>query len=208
MKNFMLQEDVINVEERIKQFEELTGSELLIVMAKSADEYPAASMRFGLIGGFSITFIFSLFFEFYHGYYWPIFMLFSCLLMTLLGKIDWVKRSALSDIEINRETSEKAIELFHTIGSSKVSHKVTAMIMVSLLERRVIVLVDEILKKEVTQAKLDELVSIMRPYFKTGDMAQGLVKSIEVLEQKILTDFNGRVTQVNHNELSNKIRFL
>jgi uncharacterized membrane protein len=208
MKILMLQEDVIHVEERVKKFEDLTGCELLIVMARSSDEYPAASMRFGLIMGFAVTFIFSLFFEFHNGYFWPLFMLFICIGMTFLGKIDWIKRCALSDIESSRETTEKAIELFHTIGSSKVSHKVSAMIMVSILERKVIVLVDETLKKEMTQTELDELVNIMKPYFKSGDMPSGLIKSIEVLEQKILADFGGKVSQVNHNELSNQIRFL
>ena len=116
-------------------------------------------------------------------------MLVLTLLMVWIGHFPWAKKFALSDLEVERECLEKAVECFHTLGTSKVSHKVTAMIMVSVLERKIFVLVDEKLKSEITQAELDELVEIMKEHFKEGNMGLGFVQSIESLEQKILKDF-------------------
>lgn len=208
MNNLLMQEDIKLIESSIRSFEEKTGCELLVVHAKSADAYPGATWRFGLIGGLVITFIFSLFFDFHHSVLWPITTFIVTLFMVWVGHFAWAKKFALSDAEVNREFHEKAIEYFHTLGTSKVSHKVTAMIMVSLLEKRVAVLVDEKLKSEITQEELNELVDIMTRHFKAGNMAMGFVQSIESLEQKILKDFNGKVSEVNPSELADQIHFV
>lgn len=196
------------IESRIKKFEISTGCELLLILAKSSDQYPAASWRFGILSAFSLTFIFSLFFEFHSGYLWPIFMLLTTLLMAWIGKFSLPKKLALSKIEIDRECFEKAVELFHTLGTTKVSHKVTAMIMVSALERKITVLVDETLKTHISQAELDELVQIMKHHFKLGNMAQGFIQSIDGLEAKILKDFGGKVSDICASELKDQIHFI
>lgn len=208
MKNIIIQEDVNLIEKRLKEFEANTGCELLLVFARSSDVYPGASWRFALLAGFSLTFVFSLFFEFEHGYMWPVTMLLISIAMLWVGHFDWARRLALSDLETERESSEKAIEYFHTLGTSKVSHKVTAMIMVSVLERKIMVLVDEKLKSQITQPELDELVTIMQKHFREGHMGLGFIKSIESLEQKILKDFGGKVSDVNPSELKDQIHFL
>lgn len=208
MQQFMLQEDIKLIEDRLKQFEANTGCELLLVCAQSSDLYPGASWRFGVIAGFVLTFIFSLFFEFHHGYLWPVSMILITAVMVWVGHFSWAKKFALSDLEVDRESFEKAVELFHTLGTSKVSHKITAMIMVSILEKKIYVLIDDFLKKEITQPELDELVEIMKKHFKSGNMGLGFVASIESLEQKILKDFNGKVSNTPPSELCDKIHFL
>jgi uncharacterized membrane protein len=84
----------------------------------------------------------------------------------------------------------------------------TAMIMISRLERNIQVLVDEELRKEITQQELDELVIVMREHFKTGHMALGLCASIEKLESKIVLDFGGKLNTKFSSELPNKIHFI
>ena len=59
MRNILIQDDVALVEDRLKQFESKTGCELLLVITNASDPYPGASWRFGLIGGFIISLIFS-----------------------------------------------------------------------------------------------------------------------------------------------------
>ncbi len=208
MKTFITQEDTKLIEDRLVKFEANTGCELLLVLARASDLYPAASWRFGVLAGAALTFAVSLFVDLHHGYLWPLAMLTTTLLMVWLGHFDGPKRLALSELETERETAEKAVECFHTLGTSRVTHKVTAMIMVSILERKITVLVDEKLKSKITQAELDELVDIMRGHFRAGRMDLGFTKSIESLEEKILKDFGGRVSEVNPGELSDKIHFL
>lgn len=208
MKEILLQEDIKEIEKRLKQFETNTGCELLLILAGSSDQYPGASLRFGMIAGFILTFIFSLFFEFHHGYWWPLVMLLFTLIMVWVGHFDWAKKLALTDAETDRETFEKAVECFHTMGTSKVSHKVTAMIMVSVLEKKIIVLVDEKLKSQISQGELDELITIMKKHFSEKHMGLGFTQSIESLEHKILKDFGGKVSDINPDELDDKIHFL
>jgi uncharacterized membrane protein len=208
MKNILMQEDIQLVESRLKQFEANTGCELLLIVAKSSDEYPAASWRFGVIGGFLLVFTFSLFLEFHHGYIWPLVLLGITLFMTWVGHFPWAKKMTLNDIEVNRECAEKAVEYFHTLGTSKVSHKVTAMILVSILERKITVLVDEKLKAEITQEELNELIEIMKKHFKDGNMGLGFIQSIDSLEQKIVKDFGGKVSSINPSELKDQIHFV
>jgi len=207
MKEILIQDDIKLVEARLKQFELNTGCELLLILAKNSDEYPGAAWRFGVLSSFIITFIFSLFFEFHHAYFWPLSMLILIILMVWVGHFSWTKRLALSDLEVQRECMEKAIEYFHSLGTSKVSHKVTAMIMVSVLERKIIVLVDEKLKSRISNIELDELVVIMQKNFREGNMGLGFIQSIESLEQKILKDFGGKVSDINPSELKDQIIF-
>jgi uncharacterized membrane protein len=208
MKLIMRQDDIELVESRIKTFEDQTGCELLVVVARESDQYPAAVWRFSFISTFISIFIFSLFYEFHYAFIWPLAFGGLSLIMLYVGRLKWPKQLSLSDIETDRETEEKALEVFHTLGTSKVSHKVTAMIMVSLLERKIFVLVDEKLKEQITQEEIESLISLMKMSFKQGNMTQGLLESITSLEKKVLQDFNGRITEFTANELSNKIHFI
>lgn len=208
MREILIQDDVKLVETRLKQFEAATGCELLIVITNASDPYPAAPWRFGVVSGFMLSLLFAYYFEFHQVLLWPVSFFLVTLLMTWIGHFDWAKKYALAEWEVARECREKAIELFHSLGTSKTTQKVTAMIMISVLERRIEVLVDEKLKSEITQAELDELVDIMKKHFVKGHMGIGLVQSIESLEVKILKDFGGKVSSISPTELKDTIHFL
>ncbi len=208
MREILIQDDIKLVEDKLKQFEMNTGCELLLVLAKSSDEYPGATWRFGILSSFIVTFIFSLFFEFQHGYLWPLFLMALTIFFVWIGHFSWAKKIALSDIEVHRECMEKSIEYFHTLGTSKVTHKITAMIMVSVLERKIMVLVDEKLKDKISQNDLDGLVFNMQMHFKNGNMGLGFIQSIESLEQKIIKNFEGKIGDINPSELSDLIHFV
>ncbi len=204
----MNQKEIEAVETRMKKFEENTGCELLLVVANASDPYPAASLRFGFISGFLISLTFSYYLEFHHSLLWPISFFLTVLLMSWVGKHPWAKKFALSSWEIDRECKEKAIEFFHNLGTSQVAHKVTAMIMISVLEKRVEVLVDQTLKTKINHEELDRLIEIMLPHFSRGNIGEGFLQSIDELELKILSSFGGKVTENNHFQLKDKIEFI
>lgn len=208
MRNILIQDDVQLVQDCLQKFENTTGCELLLVVAASSDPYPAAPVRFGLVAAFIISFVFSLYFEFHHAWIWPVSFFLTAIFMTWVGHFSWIKRFALSDWEIDRETKEKSIECFHTLGTSKVSHKITAMIMVSVLEKKIHVLVDEELKQKINQTDLNTLVELMKKNFKEGNMALGFVHSINSLEEKLLTAYSGKVSSTQSSELSDTIHFI
>lgn len=208
MKYFIEQKDIKIIEEKIKKFEEATGCELLLVVSNASDPYPGASFRFGITATLILLFIFSYYFEFHHAVLWPLSFLVLILVTTWIGSFPWAKRLTLSSWEVDRETLEKATEHFHTLGTSKVEHKVTAMISISVLERKIHVLIDETLKEKIDQKELDHLVEIMKNHFKQHKMVSGFIESIETLEKKILEEFNGKVSNVNSSELIDTIHFI
>ncbi len=208
MREILIQDDVKLVESKIKSFETSTGCELLIVVANASDPYPGASWRFGVVTNFFLAFIFSHYLDFHHSYLWPLSFFTLTLLMTWVGHFSWAKRFALSRWEIERECKEKALEYFHTLGTSQVSHKVTAMIMISTLEKRIQVLVDDELKAKISQNDLAELVEMMKGHFKQGNVGLGLVQSIQILEDKILKAWNGKVSEVSPDELKDSVQFI
>lgn len=207
MRSIIIQDDVKLVEARLKQFEDRTGCELLLVVANSSDPYPGATFRFGIISTFIIALVFTYYLEFHHAYLYPLSFFALTLLMSYVGHFPWAKRLALSEWEVERETAEKALEYFHTLGTTKVSHKVTAMIMVSVLEKKIHILVDEKLKEQLDQSELQELVAIMQKHFKAGNMGLGFIQSIDSLEEKILLDFGGKINNLGSSELKDIIHF-
>lgn len=208
MRNILIQDDLKLVEDRLKQFESRTGCDLLLVITDYSDPYPAASLRFGLVGAFVVSLAFSYYLEFHDSWMWPIFFLVLSLILTWVGHFSWAKRLALSDWETDRECREKAIEYFHTLGTSKVSHKVTAMIMLSTLEKNIQVLIDEKLKTHIDQHELAELIKLMSGHFKEGNIGLGLTQSIQRLEDKIMAEFGGRVSNATVSELSDIVHFI
>ncbi len=208
MRNILIQDALKLVEDRLKQFESRTGCDLLLVITDYSDPYPAASLRFGVVGAFVVSLAFSYYLEFQDSWMWPLFFLVLSLVLTWIGHFSWAKRLALSDWETDRECKEKAIEYFHTLGTSRVSHKVTAMIMLSSLEKNIQVLIDEKLKTHIDQIELQELIKLMSAHFKQGNIGLGLIQSIDRLEHKILNDFGGKVSETSPSELSDTVHFI
>lgn len=208
MEAVLSQAELSAVETKIKEFELSTGCEMLLVVAKAADHYPAASMRFGLWAGLVVTLIFSNYFHFQEGYLWPVSFFAIAWICIWIGQYPLFKRLGLSENETDRECQEKAIELFHTLGSSKVTHKVTAMIMVSALERNIQVLVDQRIKEQISQNEIDDLVIIMQKHFKAGNLKDGLIASMQSLEDKILRDFGGKASNASPSELKDTVVFI
>lgn len=204
----MHKDDIFLIEERLKVFEMNTGCDLLLVVAKNSDQYAVAPWRFSVFSSCIALYIFSLYSNFSLPYYYPISFSLLLFLTYFIGKISFVKKIFVKDEEIDQECHEYAIKNFYQLGISKIAHKVTAMIMVSLWEKRISVLVDSTLKEKISQEELDELVDMMKIHFKKNDYRNGFIASIDSLEKKILKDFGGKVTELNVRELSDKVHFI
>lgn len=208
MKNILNITDIELVEDQIRTFEKNTGSDLLLIVADSCDPYPAAPWRFGFITTVIISFVFAYYIEFHHPLLWPSFFTLLLILCTWIGHFDWAKRLTLAQFEVERECSEKASELFHTLGTSQVEHQVTAMILISLLEKKIEVLVDKKLREKIEQKELDDLVKIIEQEFKRNKFAAGLIQSMKTLESKIISEFAGKVCDRTESELHDSIIFI
>lgn len=208
MKKLLNENDIKSVEQQIKEFETQTGSDLLLIIIDECDPYPAASWRFAFISSFITALVFSYYIEFHNPLLWPLFFFILMVITLFIGKFPWAKRLCLVPWEVRRETEEKAIELFHSLGTSKVSHQVTAMILISLLERDIEVLIDAKLKEKISSDDLEIVVQKMRDEFKEGHFREGLTDSIKILQDKITLRFNGKACQESNSELHDSIIFI
>ncbi len=201
------QDEISKIENQIKDFEFKTGTELLLVLTNQSDPYPGASLRFGFIVTFLVLLMTSYYIEFTHQFLWPVMFFITFLFFTWLGHFPFFKKMALSHLEMKRECKEKALEYFHTLGTNQVTHKTTVMIMISLLEKKIEVLIDEKIKEKIHQQDLDELIQVMSHHFKKSNFHEGISLSIEELERKILKSFSGKVLDSTSDLLSNTIHF-
>ena len=208
MNSMFKDEDIQILEKQLRSFEDNTGCDLLLVVANSSDQYATATWRLAFLSSFIVTLMLSIFFDLAHNYYWPLLFFFLTIIFLFLGNIAFLKNLLISDDEIDKRTYEKAVTYFYTLGVSQISHKVTVMIMLSLLEKKIILLIDEKLKEKISQKELDSLVSEMQFSFKKGAMQEGIMNCMLKLERKILLDFGGKVADTPLVELSDHIHFV
>ncbi len=200
------------IEKQLKNFEVTTGCDLLLVIAKNSDNYTSVTWKLTCLLTFLFLIPFSLFFDLAHSYYWPgLFLVTGHIFYFLMSRniirehlMPWF----LTDVEIDKRCADLAIQCFYTLGVSQVHHKVTVMLMLSLLEKKITLLIDEKLKEKITQQELDDLVAAMKFSFRKGAMKDGITNCITQLEQKILLDFGGKVINSKGVELSDRIHFL
>lgn len=202
------QTDLNKIESQISHFEEATGAELLVAVTKSSCDYQGPKLRFTIMASILTSFVVSIFFHFEHNYMWPILFAIFTTLYSIIAHLPFLTRWVTTHEEMEEETYKKAMLTFYTKGTSKVSHKVTALIFISHLEHKIQVLVDEKLKEKISENDLKELIELMRKEFKKNQFADGISASVKRFEERVLVEFSGKVIETNPAELCNRVQFV
>lgn len=196
------------VEARIKSFEENTGCELVVAIARESDPYPAAPLRFSFI----TTIIISLVATYYLSFHFDSILVLAQVVLILIfirvGNINWVKKRVLVDAEVEREVNEKAVETFHELCTTKTQHQVSTLLYFSLLEKQIRLLVDKDLNEKIEQTTLDKIVNNLSFEIKSKKFADGIIHSIDSIEVMVLEAFGQKLDQVPPNEIKNQIFWL
>lgn len=183
MKRFNTQE----ISEKIKRFEATTGFELIVAAAETSDPYPGANWRGGLILG---LFFSSLLLHFYalEPRSLEVLLVGAIILVsTIIVKFTGLSRVFHLNSETERETSEKAAELFSHFHSRDLGHEASVLLFFSFREHKIHLLVDSTLKQKLTQEDLLEIIGLIRLHFRSQHIALGIEKAIETLEAKVLS---------------------
>ena len=106
---------------------------------------------------------------------------------------------------MSREVKEKACELFFTKGLTNTESRVGIILLISLMERKIELVVDQKIKEKISQEILDQMIKTISVKFKKKDYVSGLSESIQFIQEKILVAFNGKIQDKKSNELSNLI---
>lgn len=196
--------DVTGIEKNIQKFEETTGYELIVAAAQSSDPYPGAAWRGGVLIGLLIA---GLVFHHYeiHPRSFEILATGVLIVAAVWGlRLSGLYRYFVMRGEAERETTEKAAEMFSHFQSQNLGHQASILMFFSLNEHKIHLLVDSELKDKLPQQDLNEIVALMAVHFKQGNYSTGLEASVATLEQKVLAKAGKRTSQAE-NHVANKV---
>lgn len=196
------------IKEKVVEFENNTGAELVVAIANESDPYPGAVMRLSLFFSLFATLLLAYIVEFAYAYIYVLAQFLFTFLFLPLGRINAIKHLALVDSEIDREVGEKALEVFFVHCSEKSSHSNEILLYTSMFEKKVEILVGKSLKEKLSQETLDSVVAIMKEDFAQKSYAQAYKRAISLLEEKVLEAFPEKVSEIRANELKNDILWI
>lgn len=193
------------LENKIGELETKSHVEVAVAIMRACDPYPAASLRFALIG----TFAFSLFlvssFTFAHPAYFVVMQFFVLICLGFLGKMYWAKQACLSQGEVEREVAEKANEIFFTMEMHELQSKSMILMLFSLQERRIKIIVGPALRGLVSDQDTDAILSVVQKEFKNKNYHQGIAQALDYIEQRVMAAAPQQRDKNASKHFSNKI---
>jgi putative membrane protein len=191
------------ISEAIKKVELRTSGEVVPMIVKESDLYPAAHFRLSLVIGLLFSFLC------YYGYDFqdPLVLIAvqipGMLLGYFLAYIPFFKRAFSSKAEMAEEVHQRAIEAFYKSEVSMTKNRTGILIFVSMLEHKIEVLADCGISDEVSTDYWNELVSHLGQKIAQGKLAEGMVQAIENCGEILSTHFPRKENDIN--EIADKL---
>lgn len=188
----------------IDEAETNSTSELVPMIVKTSDVYPAAHFRAAII----VSFLFSL------GLYMspfhiinPIWFLWiqipGLLLGYALGNIPFFTRLLITKKEIEYEVTQRAIEAFFEHGLHTTENHNGVLIFISLLERKIKIITDVNVKKKIDQKIWDDIIVDFTDKVHEGKFVDALKHSISAASSVLERNFPAEAGRKN--ELKNEL---
>lgn len=183
------EEDKKLISEAIKKAEGHTSGEILPVILKQSDFYPAAHFRLALVMGVLASIILYYNYDFDD----PIALIWVQFPGMILGYamafIPFFKRLFTTNSEMNEEVHQRAIEVYFENKVSMTRDRTGIMIFVSLLEHKVEVLADCGINEKVEKEYWNELVANLGSQIGTGKKIEGMISAIESCGNSLTKSF-------------------
>ena len=191
------------ISEAIKKAEAKTSGEILPVILKQSDFYPAAHFRFALIMGI----LFSIIFYYNYDFDDPIFLLWAQFPGILIGYalafLPFFKRLFTTKAEMDEEVHQRAVGVYFENKVSITRDRTGIMIFVSLLERKVKILADCGINEKVEKNYWNEIVNTLVSDIAKDKKIEGMVSAIESCGKGLMESFP--IKSDDSNEISNKL---
>ena len=189
----------------IDEAETKSTSELVPMIVKTSDVYPAAHFRAAII----VSFLFSLilYISPFHIIN-PIWFLWiqvpGLLLGYALGNVPFFKRLLITSKEIEYEVTQRAIEAFfeHELHTTKNHNGV--LIFISLMERKIKIITDINVKKKIEAKIWDEIIHDFTDKVSEGKFIEALKHSIMATSSVLESNFPASAAD-KKNELKNEL---
>ena len=180
-----------------------TSGEIVPVILKRSDFYPAAHFRLSMTLGILVSIVSYYAFDFLDPIYYIYIQLPGILVGYALAYIPFFKRIFTTKSECQEEVRQRAIEIFHTNHVSQTKDRTGIMIYISLLEKRVEVLGDCGINEKVSSEYWNELVENLLEQIKDGHLVNGLLTAIEKCGSDLKAHFPIKADDTN--EISNDL---
>jgi putative membrane protein len=191
------------IEEAIIRAEAHTSGEILPVILKQSDFYPAAHFRLAIVMGILFSIIFYNTYDFDD----PITLLWvqfpGMIVGYALAFLPFFKKLFTTKGEVDEEVHQRAIEVYFENKVSMTRDRTGIMIFISLLEHKVEVLADCGINKEVEQNYWHELVAELTASIGSGRKIEGMVAAIESCGKSLEAAFP--IKSDDTNEVSNHL---
>ncbi len=167
------------IEAAVKAAELTTSGEIVPMVVDSSYEYPRAE----LIGSGTLALACGLVGSWAWGgesiwWFVPVFALAFILCFFVIRSCPWIKRKLIHPDEMVAETREKALVSFLEQGLHETRDKTGILILISLFERRVVVLADSGINAKVPEHTWDEIVAMIVPGLKKGQPCDAICQAI------------------------------
>jgi putative membrane protein len=193
------------IKELIIEGEKKTSSEMVPMIVRTSDNYPAAHFR----GAIIVSFIFSLALYFsplsiINPIYFIWIQIPGLLLGYFLGNIPFFTRLLITKQEIEYEVTQRAIEAFfeHNLHTTKKHNGV--LIFISILERKIKIITDVGVKSAISQKIWDQIIVDFTDKVQKGLFVEALKNTIVATSNVLETYFPNDGTEKT-DELRNDI---
>ncbi len=199
-------DELAQIKEAIFEAEKKTTGEIVPVIVKQSDFYPAAHFRLSLLGAFVAIFsYYQLSFEGESVYFLYLFIL-GALIGFFLGYIAPLKMLFTTREEIEEETRQRAMESFLTNGVVETKDRNGVQLFISVLEHKVMINVDNGLHQKLGPHANDKWQHILKDlleHLKRGQASQGICSAIK--EMGAVLNEHYPADRSTLNELPNKL---
>lgn len=193
------------IKELIMEGEKKTSSEMVPMIVRTSDNYPAAHFR----GAIIVSFIFSLALYFsplsiINPIYFIWIQIPGLILGYFLGSIPFFTRLLITKQEIEYEVTQRAIEAFfeHNLHTTKKHNGV--LIFISILERKIKIITDVGVRTAINQSIWDQIIGDFTSKVQKGLFVEALKNTIVATSNVLETYFPNDGTEKS-DELRNDI---
>ena len=199
--------DDLKIEKAIDDFESHVDCELIPVITKQSSYVEHISWIISLL----LLILFIGLIDFFLQDSWAsktLYYLLAPVLATVLGhlldKSDLVDRFFISKKERERQVMEKAQRIFFIKRNEASKSKQAILLFVSIMERRIVIFPDPMMKIEGLEDLQNQLLKIIQTSFKKGHFDQGFLDAIQYLKTELSAKFPQNSKQTD-NHFANKL---
>lgn len=192
-----------NIEAAVQAAESKTSGEIVPMIVSESDDYIDVNFRYGFLGAMVLTVISYMCWPRFHlGVYFLLEVVFYAACFFIID-IPCIKFFLLSRKESEEKVHQRAAQAFFTGRIHNTRERNGMLIFVSLLERRVEILVDEGISKKINQNVWKNVVAALVKEIYHRNIAVGFIQAIQTCGEILCQPFPRRASDVN--ELADKV---